>query len=78
MCQYEETVIYGPVEQGTFLKGIGIGYRAQSLLSHASAKQAQDIQMALHRLCGPDEMGHLFKVMGCLHGYDFTPAGFTV
>jgi SAM-dependent MidA family methyltransferase len=57
--------VHGPVEQGTWLKRLGIGVRAAVLQAHASAAQRADIAAALHRLTGtgPDQMGAQFKVI---------------
>lgn len=57
--------VHGPVEQGTWLKRLGIEVRAAVLQAHATRAQRADIAAALHRLTGtgPDEMGALFKVI---------------
>jgi len=57
--------VHGPVEQGTWLKRLGIEVRAAVLQAHASEAQRADIAAALHRLTGtgPDQMGALFKVI---------------
>ena len=54
--------VHGPVEQGQWLKAIGIDQRTDTL-SSASPKQAQAFNAARHRLCDVEEMGRLFKVM---------------
>lgn len=56
--------VFGPVEQGAFLYGLGIEQRVQALLSQADERQALDIKSGLSRLTAPDQMGKLFKVMG--------------
>ncbi len=58
-----EMQVFGPVEQGKFLKSIGIEARAESLLAIATDSQRKDILSALHRLTDASEMGSLFKVM---------------
>jgi NADH dehydrogenase [ubiquinone] 1 alpha subcomplex assembly factor 7 len=56
--------VHGPVEQGTWLKRMGIEARAAMLQAHAG-KRDIDIAEDLRRLAGagPDEMGVLFKVI---------------
>jgi NADH dehydrogenase [ubiquinone] 1 alpha subcomplex assembly factor 7 len=57
--------VHGPVEQGTWLKRLGIEARAAALLPNATQSQRADIAAALQRLTGtgPDQMGSLFKVI---------------
>ena len=55
------------LEQGTFLTGLGIEARAGALARKATPKQVSDIEAALHRLCAPDQMGRLFKVLCATH-----------
>ena len=61
--------LHGPVEQGEFLKRLGIETRAATLMSKANTQVAADIQSALKRLIGTGrgEMGALFKVLGVSH-----------
>ncbi|MCF8473716.1 MAG: SAM-dependent methyltransferase [Emcibacter sp.] len=54
---------YGPLNQGSFLKQLGIESRAEKLLSKATETQKTDILSALHRLTHDSEMGKLFKVL---------------
>jgi SAM-dependent MidA family methyltransferase len=56
---------HGPVEQGDFLRQLGINERAEALRSQASPEQADEIDAALTRLTGvgEGEMGSLFKVL---------------
>lgn len=54
--------VYGPVTQGAFLSELGIGLRAERL-KRANPERANEIDAALHRLSGKDQMGALFKVM---------------
>ena len=61
--------------QREWLINIGIESRAQAL-SRANPDRAEDIDSALRRLTGKDEMGSLFKVVG-IHAPDWpAPAGF--
>lgn len=67
----------GPVPQGEFLRRLGIAQRAARLKGKATPQQAANIDSALARLTGPDQMGELFKVLaiadlelGPLPGFD--------
>lgn len=62
------------VGQGEWLQRLGIEARAQAL-SRANPERLDDLSAAIRRLCGPDQMGNLFKVIG-LHAPDWPqPAG---
>jgi NADH dehydrogenase [ubiquinone] 1 alpha subcomplex assembly factor 7 len=62
------------VPQGEWLIRLGVEARAQAL-SRANPERAHEIQAALQRLTGADEMGTLFKVIA-LHSPDWpAPAG---
>ena len=54
--------IAGPVEQGAWLKALGIDLRADAL-SRAAPDRGPEIGAARDRLVEPDAMGSLFKVM---------------
>jgi len=58
--------VHGPIEQGTWLKRLGIEARAAVLQANASGRKRADIAAALQRLAGtgPDQMGSLFKAIG--------------
>lgn len=63
----ENTVtVHGPIGQGAFLNGLGIGLRAGRL------QQAEE----LYRLTAPDQMGTLFRVMALCHDPGIELAGF--
>lgn len=63
------------VTQGEWLIRLGIEARAQSL-SRANPERASDVQSAIDRLIGRDQMGKLFKVVA-IHSPDWpAPAGF--
>src|SRR5205823_14588032 len=63
------------VGQGEWLIRLGIEARAQAL-SRANPDRAADIEAALRRLTGQDQMGSLFKVIA-IHSPDWpAPAGF--
>ena len=53
----------GSVSQGNFLKSLGLMERAAHLKAGKDAAAAADIDAAVERLSGPDQMGTLFKVM---------------
>jgi SAM-dependent MidA family methyltransferase len=57
--------VFGPVEQGAFLRRLGIETRAATLKTNAPAEKAGEIDAAVDRLTGSGarKMGVLFKVM---------------
>ena len=57
-----EGVATASTTQGEWLKAMGIGLRAQALVTR-SPERSKDIQAAHDRLVGADAMGALFKVM---------------
>jgi SAM-dependent MidA family methyltransferase len=66
--------VAGPVEQGPWLERLGIQARAR-VLANASPARAGDIEAARARLCRPDAMGSLFKVLA-IHSPEWpSPAG---
>ncbi len=67
--------VHGPVTQGAFLKALGIKARA-GRLSAAAPERGKEIQSALKRLVGADEMGTLFKVAAVTAKPWPEPAGF--
>ncbi len=66
----------GSIEQGAFLRNLGIDARAQTLIAKASPEQQSDIASALHRLTNRKEMGSLFKVLALVGANTPTPVGF--
>ncbi|HEY8433589.1 MAG TPA: SAM-dependent methyltransferase [Sphingomicrobium sp.] len=61
--------------QGEWLIRLGIEARAQAL-SRANPDRVEEVEAALRRLTGPDEMGSLFKVIA-IHSREWpAPAGF--
>lgn len=54
---------HGPVEQGAFLRRLGIVERSDMLMRASDGPGREDIARALHRLIGSDQMGQLFKVL---------------
>ncbi len=67
--------IHGPVDQGVFLKRIGIEERGRKLIEVA-VDQRESIERALSRLTDLDEMGQLFKVVAFTERDLPVPAGF--
>jgi len=68
---------FGPVDQGEFLRRLGLPDRAQTLKRNATPVQAQAIDAASARLIAPDQMGTLFRVLALGDGRNAPPAGFT-
>ena len=67
--------VSGPVPQGEWLDRLGIRQRAQSLIA-SNPDRRHDVDQAVGRLCGRDEMGELFKVMAIRGPGWPEPAGF--
>ena len=66
--------VAGPAEQGAWLERLGIQARAR-VLAHAAPDRAAEIEAARARLCRPDQMGSLFKVLA-IHSPEWPrPAG---
>jgi SAM-dependent MidA family methyltransferase len=74
--------IYGPIEQGQFLRSLGVEKRAAALTAAVAAAKTEEINLGIKRLCGEDsgDMGRLFKVMaiadpklGTLPGLEAAP-----
>jgi SAM-dependent MidA family methyltransferase len=61
--------VSGPIEQGKFLRNLGIEKRAATLKSLASPEKRAEIDSAVKRLLGEGstEMGKLFKALGIAH-----------
>jgi NADH dehydrogenase [ubiquinone] 1 alpha subcomplex assembly factor 7 len=68
--------VHGPVEQGEFLRDLGIDTRARKLKTRANEEQAREIDAALRRLTARGEMGSLFKAMALTVPGAPEPAGF--
>jgi NADH dehydrogenase [ubiquinone] 1 alpha subcomplex assembly factor 7 len=66
---------HGPVTQGAFLEALGLGARAAQLKTAAPAR-ATEIDAAVGRLAGPDQMGTLFKALALTAPGLGAPAGF--
>ncbi len=63
-----DALVHGPVPQGAFLEALGIHMRAENL-KRATPREAADIDAAVARLTGPEQMGTLFKVMAISDGH---------
>jgi SAM-dependent MidA family methyltransferase len=74
------TTVYGPIEQATFLRRLGIETRAARLKANAGPDAAYQIDVALARLAGVGRtgMGSLFKVLACTHPSLPPPPAFEV
>jgi NADH dehydrogenase [ubiquinone] 1 alpha subcomplex assembly factor 7 len=66
--------VAGPIEQGSWLERLGIMTRSR-MLANASPERAEEVEAARARLCRPDQMGSLFKLLA-IHAPKWpTPAG---
>lgn len=68
--------VHGPVNQGDFLKRLGITFRTLVLLKNPMERAAKDVVSAHNRLVGSNQMGNLFKVMALTVQDKKVPAGF--
>lgn len=68
--------VSGPVNQGDFLRNMGINMRLERLKSIATPEQTMDLQTGYVRLTAPNQMGTLFKVMGLCHDPSIQLGGF--
>jgi SAM-dependent MidA family methyltransferase len=70
--------VHGPVQQGDFLRRLGIETRALTLMAKASHEVSEDISGALKRLTGGGRggMGSMFKVLAVSEPHLTTLAGF--
>jgi len=67
--------VFGPVEQGAWLKAMGIDVRAAAL-ARAAPERVADIMADRDRLTAPEQMGRLFKAMALVAPSWPEPAGF--
>jgi NADH dehydrogenase [ubiquinone] 1 alpha subcomplex assembly factor 7 len=70
-----ELPVFGPVNQGDFLRNLRIEQRANALISAAPQKM-NEILSQLERLTADTQMGKLFKVIAMVSDKTITPAGF--
>ena len=70
--------VYGPIDQGDFLRSIGIDQRTRALAERAGPERAQELQQARSRLVGKakGEMGALFKTIAVANRRLPPPPGF--
>jgi SAM-dependent MidA family methyltransferase len=70
--------VYGPIDQGDFLRSIGIDGRTRALTDRAPPDRANEFELARQRLVGKNEgeMGALFKVMAVANRGIAPPPGF--
>ena len=71
----EGAMITPTVTQGRWLERLGIRVRGTALGS-AHPERAEEVEVALDRLCHEEQMGQLFKVMGVYSPEWPVPAGF--
>ena len=67
---------FGPTTQRDFLLRLGIEARATILQQSSTLREAQDIQIAFHRLVDKNQMGELFKVLALSSINTAIPPGF--
>ncbi len=69
--------VHGPIDQGDFLRALGIDVRARAL-AERSPDRAKDFEAARRRLVGKgeNEMGALFKAMAVANRAVPAPPGF--
>lgn len=72
----EGAMAHGPVEQGDWLKALGIAARAERLAAAAPGRR-EELAVAVRRLTAPEEMGSLFKALALASPDWPTPAGFS-
>jgi NADH dehydrogenase [ubiquinone] 1 alpha subcomplex assembly factor 7 len=70
--------VYGPIDQGDFLRAIGIDLRTKALAERATPDHAEEFERARARLVGKSqgEMGALFKTMSVADRRLRPPPGF--
>ena len=68
--------LVGPVEQGCFLRELGIEQRAEALRRANEPERDRILTAALDRLCAPQHMGGLFKIAVLVPAGEGLPAGF--
>lgn len=71
-----DAICWGPIDQGAFLRRLGIEARAATLAGAATPAQKADIEIARERLIGDAQMGTLFKVLAIGSRGTLPPAGF--
>lgn len=73
----ENLVVHGPVEQGNFLKSLGIEARMASLLSKLKDdNEVEALISSFKRIVDHDQMGSTYKVMGIFSDSKLSNEGF--
>lgn len=72
----EGVAVHGPVEQGAFLRALGIEARSVKLKAKASSGQCDMLDAACARLTETGQMGSLFKVISITPFLASVPDGF--
>jgi SAM-dependent MidA family methyltransferase len=77
-AQATGAAVYGPIDQGDFLRALGIDVRARALAERAPPDRADEFDLARRRLIGKGEgeMGALFKAMVVANRAVPPPPGF--
>ncbi|MEQ8734624.1 MAG: SAM-dependent methyltransferase [Rhodospirillaceae bacterium] len=70
------SAVYGPVEQGLWLKRLGIKVREAQLSDGKSKQDVETIRASIARLIDPEAMGSLFKVLAIAPSHIAPLAGF--
>ncbi len=68
--------VFGPTEQGLWLRRIGATVREAQLCDGKSAEEADAVRAGIRRLIDPEHMGDLFKVLSIAPSGVLTLAGF--
>ena len=69
--------IFGPIEQGIWLKRLGISVRGALLAKDQAPSVATELESGIRRLIEPNAMGALFKVVAIVHPGLPSPEGFS-
>lgn len=77
LARMRDLRVSGPVEQGSWLKALGIDARTQAL-SASRPEQADELTAARDRLVEATGMGSLFKILAISHAEWPDPEGFAV
>lgn len=78
MAKVSQVPVKGPINQGAFLRNLGIQMRFDKLKANATPQQVMELQSGMVRLIADDQMGVLFKVLGLCHDPAIELAGFYI
>ncbi|PPR12081.1 MAG: hypothetical protein CFH41_00114 [Alphaproteobacteria bacterium MarineAlpha11_Bin1] len=70
--------VFGPIDQASFLRSLGIIERTAALFKNATPEQAERLYSATQRLIDPNAMGSLFNAMIITDSEAPAPAGFEI